>query len=67
LHGYATGATGDHRCALPQRLGDHKPKALANRLLHDDLGEALKGVDLDIADTGQVGVEVNQRIFSGVL
>ena len=36
----ASGPTGDHGRALPERFGDDQPEALADRLLDHDLGAA---------------------------
>ena len=62
----ATGATGDHGRALPQRLGDDEPEALANRLLQDDRREPLERVDFDVSDAGQVREELD-RVVCGRL
>ena len=42
-----------------QRLGDHKVRSPhASIFWNDDVGEALEGVDLDVADSGEVGEDV---------
>ena len=42
----AAGAAADHRPALPQPLAHGEAEALAQRLLHHDVGDALERVDL---------------------
>ena len=57
---------GDHRRALPRRFGDYQPEALPGRLLDDDIREALEGVDLDVADAGQVGEDVHEGVVAAL-
>ncbi len=64
LEGDAAGASGDHGCPFPERFGDDEPESLTDGFLDHDLGEALEGVDLDVADAGEVGEEVNVRVVA---
>src|SRR5215212_6493411 len=57
------GAPRHDRGSLPERLGDDQPEALADRLLDHHVGEALKGVDLDVSYPGKVGEDVDLRVF----
>src|SRR3954451_21090780 len=50
LQGDTANVTADERPRLPQRLADREPEALARRLLDDDVGVRLEGVDLDRPD-----------------
>src|SRR4051812_26100459 len=43
-------ASTDDRPPLPEPFADGETEALAERLLHDDVGEALERVDLHVAD-----------------
>src|SRR5215216_1022535 len=63
----ATGAPRHDRSFLPERLGDDKPEALADRLLYHHVREALKGIDLDVSHPGKVGEEVDLKIVFGCL
>ena len=53
------------RGPFPERFGDHEPEALADGFLDHDLGEALEGVDLDVADAGEIGEHVDAVVVAG--
>jgi hypothetical protein len=65
LEGNPAGPTGDDWGAFPERLGDDQPEAFANRLLDHDLGETLERVDLDVADAGEIGEDVDVCVVAG--
>src|SRR5579875_1332497 len=54
LQANATSGAGHDRRPFPERLAYYQAKALPQRLLNRQAGMALKGVDLDIADAGEV-------------
>ena len=66
LQGDPADVAADHRPALPLGLGDGEPEALADRLLHADVGLGLKGVDLDRADVVEVVEDLDVGVAVGV-
>ena len=52
--------------ALPDRLRDRQPEALAGRLLDQHVGVRLEGVDLDRADVVEVVEDVHVGVAVGV-
>ena len=62
----AADVAADRRPALPQRLGDGQPEALADRLLDADVGLRLEGVDLDRADVVEVVEDLDVGVAAGV-
>src|SRR3954471_18188789 len=66
LQGNAADVAGNRRAALPERLGDCQPEALADRLLQADVRLRLKGVDLDRADVVEVVEDLDVGVAVGV-
>ena len=63
----AADVAGDRRASLPECLGDGQAEALADRLLQDDVGLRLEGVDLDRSDVVEVVEDLDVRVRVRVL
>src|SRR3954447_12798844 len=62
LERYPADVAADERPPLPDRLGHRQAEPLTRRLLDDDVGLGLEGVDLDRADVVEVVEDVNVRV-----
>ncbi len=63
LDRYSSRSAGDHRRALPERLGDDEPESLADALLDRHVGDALERVHLVAGHPHLVGEEQALRFL----